>query len=176
MATKNQASLTYQQSQAARAALTLSQKNVIDQTGIQAESTVRRWMKRDLAPHPVMLAVFWLTRWGVSSIDANAHNDAAMSAALARSAQRQVDTLERKIQRLAQIASFGAANDPADGVAVEFAPPQLGSSGEKHVVAPSVQPSSEPAYQQGFNRATVGDYEDNPAHDRQRVKHHEAAI
>lgn len=36
MATKNQASLTYQQSQAARAALTLSQKNVIDQTGIQA--------------------------------------------------------------------------------------------------------------------------------------------
>jgi hypothetical protein len=36
MATKNPASLTYQQSQAARAALTLSQKNVIDQTGIQA--------------------------------------------------------------------------------------------------------------------------------------------
>jgi hypothetical protein len=36
MATKQQASLTYQQSQAARAALTLSQKNVIDQTGIQA--------------------------------------------------------------------------------------------------------------------------------------------
>jgi hypothetical protein len=36
MATKNLASLTYQQSQAARAALTLSQKNVIDQTGIQA--------------------------------------------------------------------------------------------------------------------------------------------
>lgn len=36
MATKNPASLIYQQSQAARAALTLSQKNVIDQTGIQA--------------------------------------------------------------------------------------------------------------------------------------------
>lgn len=36
MATKTPASLTYQQSQAARAALTLSQKNVIDQTGIQA--------------------------------------------------------------------------------------------------------------------------------------------
>jgi hypothetical protein len=36
MATKATNSLTYQQSQAARAALTLSQKNVIDQTGIQA--------------------------------------------------------------------------------------------------------------------------------------------
>lgn len=36
MATKNTAALSYQQSQAARAALTLSQKNVIDQTGIQA--------------------------------------------------------------------------------------------------------------------------------------------
>ncbi len=36
MATKIQPSLTYQQSQAARAALTVSQKNVIDQTGIQA--------------------------------------------------------------------------------------------------------------------------------------------
>lgn len=36
MATKNQSLLSYQQSQAARAALTLSQKNVIEQTGIQA--------------------------------------------------------------------------------------------------------------------------------------------
>lgn len=36
MATKKLQSLTYQQSQGARAALTLSQKNVIDQTGIQA--------------------------------------------------------------------------------------------------------------------------------------------
>lgn len=36
MATKKLTSLTYQQSQAARAALTLSQKNVIDETGIQA--------------------------------------------------------------------------------------------------------------------------------------------
>jgi hypothetical protein len=36
MAVKSISSLTYQQSQAARAALTLSQKNVIDQTGIQA--------------------------------------------------------------------------------------------------------------------------------------------
>lgn len=36
MAVKSTLSLTYPQSQAARAALTLSQKNVIDQTGIQA--------------------------------------------------------------------------------------------------------------------------------------------
>jgi hypothetical protein len=36
MATKILSALTYQQSQAARAGLTLSQKNVIDQTGIQA--------------------------------------------------------------------------------------------------------------------------------------------
>lgn len=36
MATKKPVSLTYQQSHAARAVLTLSQKNVIDQTGIQA--------------------------------------------------------------------------------------------------------------------------------------------
>ena len=36
MATKKSVSLTYQQSHAARAVLTLSQKSVIDQTGIQA--------------------------------------------------------------------------------------------------------------------------------------------
>jgi hypothetical protein len=80
------------------------------------ETTVRKWLRTDEAPHPVMLAIFWMTRWGVSAIDCDAHNAAVLSASIARNRQEQIDSLEGRIQRLAQIANFGSANDPAPGV------------------------------------------------------------
>ena len=32
-------------------------------------STVYRWLREDNAPRPVLLALFWLTNWGVSQIN-----------------------------------------------------------------------------------------------------------
>jgi len=48
-------------------------------------STVYRWNSSGRAPRAASLAVFWLTRWGRSEIDAQATNDALMALQLARS-------------------------------------------------------------------------------------------
>jgi len=48
-------------------------------------STVYRWNSAGHAPRAASLAVFWLTRWGRSEIDARATNDALMALQLARS-------------------------------------------------------------------------------------------
>ena len=82
-----------------------------------SERTVFRWIKADEAPKAVMLALFWLTRWGHSQVNAEAHNDAVMHASVARALGREVGDLTAKLARLGRIADFGSANDPAPGVA-----------------------------------------------------------
>ncbi len=105
------------------------------------ETTVRKWLREDQAPHPVMLAVFWITRWGVSAIDCEAHNAAILQAGLARSRQDQIESLESRIQRLAQIASFGSANDPAPGVVPLAAIQNPDSTGDQTGAATELQPA-----------------------------------
>ena len=81
-----------------------------------SERTVRMWLKQDHAPHAAMLALYWLTKWGRSEVDCEAHNAAVMSATMARARLDRINELQGQIKRLGQIAQFGSANDPADGV------------------------------------------------------------
>ena len=85
------------------------------------ERTARRWIATENAPLAVLLALFWLTRWGVSAIDAEAHNAAVMHAAMVMALRTEVDVLQRKLKRIGQIGDFGAANDPELGVALPLA-------------------------------------------------------
>ncbi|MDN3923324.1 hypothetical protein [Roseateles violae] len=78
--------------------------------GVSA-GTVSRWIRQDDAPRPVLLALFWLTRWGVSRIDAEAHNSAAMHAAIAASLRTEAERLRRELARVVAAADFGCAND-----------------------------------------------------------------
>lgn len=80
-------------------------------------STARRWISADVAPHSVMVAIFWITRWGISAVDAEAYNSATMHASLA--AQLKLDLAEsrrqvvRLVELLDQVKSFDqAANAP----------------------------------------------------------------
>lgn len=104
------------------------------------ESTVRRWLRDDHAPHPVMLAVFWITRWGLSAVDCEAHNAAVMSAGIARNRLEQIESLESRIRRLAQIATFGSANDPEPGVVPLAANAQTRTTDEKTNIETEFQP------------------------------------
>ena len=77
--------------------------------------TLRRWLDDDTAPRVASLAVFWLTRWGASAADADAHNSAVTAAVQARllrdeliSAQRQVARLRRALD----VAALDTANSP----------------------------------------------------------------
>jgi predicted DNA-binding transcriptional regulator AlpA len=77
-----------------------------------SERTVRSWLQSDTAPRAVMLAVFWLTRWGVSSIDAEAQNLIQMHAGRARCEQERADELADAVDVLERSGQFGAANSP----------------------------------------------------------------
>lgn len=77
-----------------------------------ARTTVYRWLRKGEAPRPVMLALFWITRWGVSDVHCAAHNDAVHQAQLAAMYRSRVEELEAKLEHMERIGDFGAANDP----------------------------------------------------------------
>lgn len=74
--------------------------------------SVQRWISEDKAPQAVLMAIFWITRWGASAADANAHNDAVMSTVLANSREAEVTMLQAQIAHVERLADFGSANDP----------------------------------------------------------------
>lgn len=49
-----------------------------------SERSVYRWMSKDHAPRPVMLSLFFVSRWGVGTICAETENAARMWAGFAR--------------------------------------------------------------------------------------------
>jgi hypothetical protein len=80
-----------------------------------SRSTLHRWTADDSAPRSARLAVFWLTRWGASTLDADAHNGATMQAALAAALRVELIAAQRQIARLRRAldaAPAGAANSP----------------------------------------------------------------
>jgi hypothetical protein len=78
--------------------------------------TAEQWIVDDDAPRAVMLALFWLTKWGVSIIEAEAHNDAILQAQLAAASRMEAADLRVALERVERIADFGSANDPLPNV------------------------------------------------------------
>lgn len=77
--------------------------------------TLTRWREDDTAPRSAGLAVFWLTRWGQSALDADAHNAATMQATQARLLRDELIAAQRQIARLRRAldaAPVGTANSP----------------------------------------------------------------
>jgi hypothetical protein len=83
-----------------------------------SERSVHRWIKADFAPWPVMLALFYLTRWGHNWVHTEAHNTALLHIQMAVGLRGENRALRERLQRMAQIGQFGAANDPAEGIAL----------------------------------------------------------
>lgn len=52
--------------------------------------TVYRWNRRQRAPRAACLALFWLTRWGRSAVDAQAVNDCRVAVAYANALEREL--------------------------------------------------------------------------------------
>ncbi len=79
------------------------------------ERTLERYATSQQAPRPIMLALFWETRWGRSAADAEAHNRAIVHRQHASSLGRENAALRRRIEQLEQElarADTGAANAP----------------------------------------------------------------
>ena len=124
------------------------------------ERTVWRWIAAEEAPHSVMLAIFWTTRWGRSEVDASAQNDAMRFASLARCLQDELDAIRARLARVAQIGDFGSSNDPAPEFSTNAAMPfQAGNLGHGMAYKPgqpqvkpgqpsAVEPNSHAGFQQ----------------------------
>lgn len=76
------------------------------------ERTVYRYNSTGYAPKPVALAVFWLTRWGRSMVNAQATNDAIAACGFVASLRRRIEELEAQNAYLLSVGSFGSQNAP----------------------------------------------------------------
>lgn len=77
------------------------------------ERTLRRWRADDQAPRAVMLALYWLTRWGQSEAHTEAHNAAVLHAGYARALRDEVARLSAELARVLALRDCGAANAPS---------------------------------------------------------------
>lgn len=76
------------------------------------ERTVYTWQAKGEAPRPVMLALFYESRWGRSLIATEAENAARWARGHVEALQREVSTLHARIAYLEAVGSYGAANEP----------------------------------------------------------------
>ncbi len=79
-------------------------------------TTVRRWLRDGDAPHAIKLALFWMTRWGLSAVEANAQNDAIHSHRVAGLRELEAAELRKSLPLVERLADFGSANDPLPNV------------------------------------------------------------
>ncbi len=112
-------------------------------------TTVRKWVRSGEAPYAAKLALYWMTRQGVATIDANAVNEAMHSNLVARVRGREADELREQLHRMGQIADFGSANDPLPRVHARLAPhlspaSRPESSAEKPRATPSNHTMNQP--------------------------------
>lgn len=68
------------------------------------QSTVRRWISDDDAPRTVLLALFWVTRWGAQWLDADLFNLARAHMGLSEALQRELVMLRESHDPEAQTA------------------------------------------------------------------------
>lgn len=83
-------------------------------------STVHRWGATQRAPRVACLALFWLTRWGRSQVDAQAVNDARAAVGLLRALTEERDTLRHRLAALEGQRQVHATS-PANVLAEAFA-------------------------------------------------------
>ena len=74
--------------------------------------TVYRWNAAQEAPRCAVMALYWLTRWGQSHVNAQAVNDAVMACGLVDSLEREIKTLRIQLDHVSRLANTGAANGP----------------------------------------------------------------
>ena len=77
-----------------------------------SEPTARRWIRQGHAPRPVLLALFWLTSWGMSAVDAEITNRCQLTAGMVSGLACENERLRAELARVVAAGDFGCANDP----------------------------------------------------------------
>jgi predicted DNA-binding transcriptional regulator AlpA len=82
--------------------------------GISRRS-VYRYEASGRAPRVVLLALFWLTRWGRSEVECDAVNRAQLATATAAALADELKRARRQLATALRLNATGAANDPIEG-------------------------------------------------------------
>ena len=78
--------------------------------------TVRRWIAAGQAPRAVMLALFWLTRWGRSQVDCQATNECLHALATLAATRSVLLATKTQNAHLMRVGVFGSSNLPQYGL------------------------------------------------------------
>jgi len=80
-----------------------------------SERSVWRWRAApERTPRPVVLALFFASRWGWSAVDADARTAVRLAQALTVSLRAEIEQLAGEVQRLEALGGYGSANSPAN--------------------------------------------------------------
>jgi len=79
------------------------------------ERTARRWIKQGHAPRAAMLALFWVTSWGSSALDASAHNRAMAWRGLAQAQGRELARVQARADAMARALMASGWSSGQDG-------------------------------------------------------------
>jgi hypothetical protein len=97
-----------------------------------SERSVYRWSADGCAPRLPSLALFWLTRWGRSAVDAQATNDARVAVGFCQSLNEQNIWFRSELFRVRQLAGLPSGDpfmpvplEPDGRVLVSRGPPVL---------------------------------------------------
>jgi hypothetical protein len=77
--------------------------------------TVARWRADNAAPRAAHLALYWVSRWGISMYETTAHNAAVTHAGHAAAMTRECDRLRGIIAKL-EARTWDSANSPVYAV------------------------------------------------------------
>ena len=93
--------------------------------------TIKTWRTKG-APRPVLLSLFWITRWGMSETNAEVLDLSDMHYNLTVAQRLEIKRLHSVIDQLQRIGQFGAANDPLN---TGMPPPRV-KPGQPAYIAP----------------------------------------
>jgi hypothetical protein len=77
-----------------------------------SERTVFNYQRAEQAPRAVMLALFWLTPWGESALNAQRETQITRLPQMVNCLERETAGLRARIARLESTGDFGSANEP----------------------------------------------------------------
>lgn len=100
-------------------------------------STVYRWLAEDSAPRVALLALFWVTRWGLSATDVEAFNLVQVHMGLSQALQDDNRKLRAELATAGRIGDFGSANDPTQHISSRADPQALAASEPRDASPPA---------------------------------------
>lgn len=86
-------------------------RRLADYLGLSVQ-LFQKYLESDDAPHAVRMALWWISRDGIATLDTEIFNERRMLTGQVRSLQEAIANLVARVARLEGLGGFGSANLP----------------------------------------------------------------